>query len=347
MVRVKSVLYRRLVCVYFVSILLILSSAYFSPLFAKNVTLRWDANREPDLGGYYLHYKTDPELPYYIGTGADQGDSPIKIPVDHPNHPNYIDPYDDPEFTLTGLEDDLNYFFALTAYNSEDLASDFSNEVAIVEIVSPQDNFGLGRDQGDYFHIAGNAPPGIIVDVYAVDAEGEKLLGTTMVEDDRSWRLDADFIASGVSEGMVGLLARSGELESAEVWGSYGVLGSSGGEGGSGCFIATAAYGSYFEPHVEILKAFRDQILLPNKYGHAFVVFYYRHSPPVADFIAEHVFLKALVRVTLMPFVVFGYVFLHSLLWPVLLFLISSGMVVGAALRCRFVQKNKDYLNLV
>ena len=110
-----------------------------APLLAKTVTLRWDANRESDLAGYYIHYKTDPDRPYYNGTGADQGNSPIKVPIDEPNHRNYIDPNDAPEFTLTGLDDDLNYYFTLTAYNSEDLTSDFSNEVAIVEIISPME----------------------------------------------------------------------------------------------------------------------------------------------------------------------------------------------------------------
>jgi hypothetical protein len=72
---------------------------------------------------------------------------------------------------------------------------------------------------------------------------------------------------------------------------------------GTKCFIATAAYGSYLEPHVVILRAFRDQYLLTNAPGRAFVSFYYRHSPPLADYIARHGALRAATRWALTPVV--------------------------------------------
>ncbi len=87
---------------------------------------------------------------------------------------------------------------------------------------------------------------------------------------------------------------------------------SGGGGGGGGCFIATAAFGSPLEKHVELLKRFRDVYLLPNKPGHAFVMFYYRYSPPIADFIAQHETLKQVVRWSLMPLIAFSYILLHA-----------------------------------
>jgi hypothetical protein len=86
-----------------------------------------------------------------------------------------------------------------------------------------------------------------------------------------------------------------------------------GGTGGGGCFIATAAYGSSLEPHVVILRQFRDRFLLSNTIGKAFVKLYYTYSPPAADFIAKHETLKAMVRWILLPviwvsqlFIIFG-----------------------------------------
>jgi len=69
----------------------------------------------------------------------------------------------------------------------------------------------------------------------------------------------------------------------------------------SGCFIATAAYGSYLDGHVETLRDFRDQYLVTNPVGSALVSTYYKLSPPVAEFIDDHPALKPVVRVGLLP----------------------------------------------
>ena len=45
------------------------------------------------------------------------------------------------------------------------------------------------------------------------------------------------------------------------------------GGGGGGCFIATAAYGSMMEPHVKILRDFRDRFMLHNSLGKVFINF--------------------------------------------------------------------------
>jgi hypothetical protein len=70
---------------------------------------------------------------------------------------------------------------------------------------------------------------------------------------------------------------------------------------GGACFIATAAYGTPMAEEVEILREFRDEYLLPNWLGQALVDFYYKVSPPIADFITEHPGLKPVVRVGLLP----------------------------------------------
>ena len=82
--------------------------------------------------------------------------------------------------------------------------------------------------------------------------------------------------------------------------------------GGGGCFIATAAFGSYIEPHVKILRNFRDTYLLRNRIGQSFVQLYYKYSPPLADFIAGDESRKTIVRYALYPLVGVSYVAMHT-----------------------------------
>jgi len=73
-----------------------------------------------------------------------------------------------------------------------------------------------------------------------------------------------------------------------------------------GCFIATAVYHSPTAPKVMVLREFRDQKLLTNKTGEQFVQFYYRNSPPIANFLSRHKFLSEVVRVGFIEPLVWG-----------------------------------------
>ncbi|MBT6586875.1 MAG: hypothetical protein HON77_21495, partial [Gammaproteobacteria bacterium] len=89
----------------------------------------------------------------------------------------------------------------------------------------------------------------------------------------------------------------------------------SNGSGDSGaCFIATAAYGSYLDPHVLVLRDFRDSYLLTNRPGTQFVGWYYRISPEIAYIIAQERILRLITRLMLTP-VIYAVVYpLESLL---------------------------------
>lgn len=69
------------------------------------------------------------------------------------------------------------------------------------------------------------------------------------------------------------------------------------------CFIATAAYGTPMADDVRYLRAFRDEYLETNEAGRWFVSQYYKHSPPLADYLRQHEDLRAVVRTALGPLV--------------------------------------------
>ena len=96
------------------------------PAHALDITLQWDANTETDLAGYKVYYKTGTAGPSYNGTGATEGSSPIDVG-------------NTTGITLHGLNEDTTYFFAVTAYNTAQQESGFSNEV---------DALGVSLDSG-------------------------------------------------------------------------------------------------------------------------------------------------------------------------------------------------------
>jgi hypothetical protein len=106
------------------------------------------------------------------------------------------------------------------------------------------------------------------------------------------------------------------------------------------CFIATAAYGTPMAQEIQILRDFRDGYLLTNPVGRAFVDFYYRVSPPIAEFITEHPSLKPIVRAGLMPAIAMCTVAVNTTLAEMaaiigLLVLISVALAVWATRRRR------------
>jgi len=63
------------------------------------------------------------------------------------------------------------------------------------------------------------------------------------------------------------------------------------------CFIATAAYGTDTGEEINILREFRDVVLLESGPGAEFVSLYYKVSPSIARVIWQHDFLRTAVRV--------------------------------------------------
>ena len=103
----------------------------------------------------------------------------------------------------------------------------------------------------------------------------------------------------------------------------YGALQLAGSKAHGFCFVATAAYGDYDHPQVRLLRAFRDEVLAGSAMGRAFVRTYYRHSPPLAAWIARGDGRRLVARGVLWPLVALASLALalHSLVLALLLVL--------------------------
>jgi hypothetical protein len=67
----------------------------------------------------------------------------------------------------------------------------------------------------------------------------------------------------------------------------------------SGCFIATAAFGSDLGPEIESLRTFRDAATTRSGIARTAVDLYYRSSPPLAAAIRQSEMARALIRASL------------------------------------------------
>jgi len=130
--------------------------------------------------------------------------------------------------------------------------------------------------------------------------------------------------------------------------------------GGGGCLIATAAYGSEFAPQVQKLREIRDNTILKTESGKSFMSsfneLYYSFSPGIADLERENPIFKEGVKITLTPMLtslsILNYVEIDSeqemLTYGISLILLNLGMYVGipvfAVLHVYQNKKNKSNL---
>jgi hypothetical protein len=105
-----------------------------------DITLQWDANTEPNLAGYKVYYGTASRV-YTVSKNAR------KVT----------------QFTLKGLPLGPDYYFAVTAYDTQQKESDFSKELIYIscpKTISPSTaDFPAGGGQGTVQVTAGNNCP--------------------------------------------------------------------------------------------------------------------------------------------------------------------------------------------
>ena len=138
---------------------------------------------------------------------------------------------------------------------------------------------------------------------FGASSEAVLLLANTTDVDSHQASFSTDGSVQSVQEPAGGSVDNPSGGSGSSDGGGSGTSSGGGGGGGGGCFIATAAYGSYLHPKVQLLRDFRDHYLLTNGPGRAFVALYYRLSPPLADFISRHDTLRLVTRFLLTPLV--------------------------------------------
>ncbi len=95
---------------------------------------------------------------------------------------------------------------------------------------------------------------------------------------------------------------------------------------GKQCFVTTAAYGDADHPVVEVLRQFRDRVLLPTDPGKALVRYYYEVGPSLAAAIEDKPLACLLIRLLVTPLAGFALLTMSCpVLIPVIL-LLSWGL---------------------
>jgi hypothetical protein len=122
--------------------------------FPADVTLQWDANTEPDLKGYKIYY----------GTAAR-------------NYSHSVDVGNVTMYLLNGLSEGQTYYIAVTAYDSDNNESGYSNEVIYVvpavdtdeDGLSDSYEAGIGTDLNDADSDSDGLTDGEEVNIYGSD----------------------------------------------------------------------------------------------------------------------------------------------------------------------------------
>ena len=100
---------------------------------------------------------------------------------------------------------------------------------------------------------------------------------------------------------------------------------------GTGCFIATAAFGDVEAPEVMVLRRWRDEHLSKHALGRAFVRTYYDLSPDLAAAISASPAARTVTRAALSPLVGAVRLWMNAP-WAVML---GAGLLVFSLLRKR------------
>lgn len=266
----------------------------------NSVTLAWSTNPWYRLGGYRLYYDTDSGPPY-TGTGADQGGSPIDIPIGSGNETSTtisgLSAADGSDLTPPVLQAPqpgdrrLGLRWSATPDASGYIVHyrvDGSDDETTIDVGNVTQHTLTGLDNGtDYrIHVTAYIQRNYVFAVTAYPV------------------FDIDNESAFSAQASAGIGSPAGSLPSNEVIDfPEAIVAFPDLPDDNGCFIATAAFGHYGADEVRTLRRFRDEYLMGHAPGRAFVAWYYRHSPQWAASLHELPVLKSVVRLALRPMI--------------------------------------------
>ncbi|MGI6420604.1 MAG: fibronectin type III domain-containing protein [Syntrophomonadaceae bacterium] len=227
----------------------------------------------------------------------------------------------DTSYTFTGLTNGTEYTFKVRAVNSVGYGAETSVTAIPLTVATEPQNFTATPADGQVT-LSWTAPEsdgGNAITCYEVYKDGD--------DDWTDVGLDTSYTFTGLTNGTE-YTFKVRAVNSAGNGAEASVLAIPRAEQIDECFIATAAFGSKFEPAVVLLRNFRDGYLLSNNIGRALVEFYYQHSPPIAAYISHSDPLKTLVRTLLIPVIAVVYLIMHPGTGIACLILLSLFLVV-------------------
>ncbi len=271
---------------------------------STTITVSWNANNSYLVTGYRVYYGTTSGV--YTGTDAAEGASPITVTTTSETLSNLTStatvpdtPTLDPPVVMSeSLGLSWSAVTGATGYIIwGDIDDGTSSPPTIIykEVGSEETSYTLtGLTNGVKYKVAVSAvsQPTYYIAVTAVNSTTSGT-STPGIADESAYSSEVSVPMGNTLEGALSNV----EIEFPEALVAYPALTSQ----GQRCFIATAAFGYYSAPEVQALREFRDQYLLTNSAGSAFVRWYYEHGPVAAAYLDAHPAYKPVVRAALMP----------------------------------------------
>ena len=167
--------------------------------------------------------------------------------------------------------------------------------IFIIPVLAAPVNLNLYTDNHLSSYVTGCKIRGdsVYVDVYNPGSDTESLKVFFQARKyDESWYSDITLDCFDINPGERTTVSFALAIPPRSIWQIYDCSV----EDCGGCFIATAAYGTSTAKEINILREFRDEVLMENSLGKELVAFYYAVSPPLANIISEHELLRTFVR---------------------------------------------------